>query len=105
MPRKSPKTREITNTIASERIATLLNAAETAMVSGDTSLSLRYSLMARKIQSHYRIRPSLRAKICRKCGVLLLPGYTSSIRLSAKNRYIVVKCLVCGTELHKLYKK
>jgi RNase P subunit RPR2 len=105
MPRKSPKAKEIINSIALERMQRLLSLSEEALKSGDTKLSLRYSKLAKKIQAHYRVRPSLRYKVCKKCGTLLLPGITSSTRLSSKGHFIVVKCLVCGTELHKVYNK
>ncbi|MCL5680221.1 MAG: hypothetical protein M1465_02690 [Candidatus Marsarchaeota archaeon] len=105
MPRQSPKAKEIAGRIARDRVQKLLVLSENALESGDMELSLRYSTLASKIQSHFRVRPSLRNKVCKKCGVFLLSGVTSSTRLASGGHFIAVKCLVCGTELHKVYKK
>lgn len=105
MPRRNPKAKELTQTIAKQRMLKLISFSESAIRDGNLELSRRYSLMASRIQSHYRIRPSLRNKVCKQCKTLLVPGVTASVRLSSKNRYIVLKCLLCGKESHKVYKK
>jgi RNase P subunit RPR2 len=105
MPRQSPKTKDLSRAIARKRVAGLLSLSEKALMEGDEKLSRRYAALASNIQSHYRIRPSLRFRVCKGCGSILVPGITSSTRLSSSNKYVVVKCLVCGKELHKVYKK
>lgn len=105
MPRQSSKTKDLSRIIAKKRIAGLLSLSEKALRDGNAELSRRYAALASKIQSHYRIRPSLRYKTCKACGSILVPGITSSTRLSSSHGYIVVKCAVCGKELHKVYKK
>ncbi len=105
MPGVSTRNKELLKAIAKRRIEILIALSEKALKQGDQKLSKRYASLASKIQSHYRVKPSLRYIVCKGCGALLVPGITSSIRLSSKNRYIVVKCLLCGKELHKVYKK
>jgi RNase P subunit RPR2 len=104
MPRQTPKTKDLSRAIARKRVAGLLSLSEKSLREGDTKLSMRYASLASKMQSHYRIRPSLRYRVCKGCGSILVQGITSSTRLSS-GKYIVVKCLVCGKELHKVYKK
>ena len=105
MPRQSPKTKDLSRAIATKRVAGLLSLSEKALMAGNEELSRRYAMLASKMQSHYRIRPSLRYRVCKNCGSILVPGITSSARLSSSHGYIVIKCKVCGTELHKVYKK
>jgi RNase P subunit RPR2 len=105
MPRQSPKTKDLARAIAMKRVAGLISLSEKALRDGNQALSRRYAELASKIQSHYRIRPSLRYRVCKNCGSILVPGITSSTRLSSSRGYMVVKCMVCGTELHKVYKK
>ncbi len=105
MPYRSNKIKEISRAIAKERIGRLLRLSNAELNKGDMELSRRYSRLALKMQEHYKVRPSLKYKVCKRCGTMLVAGITSSTRLSSRYGYIVIKCTSCGAEMHKVYKK
>jgi ribonuclease P protein subunit RPR2 len=85
--------------IARERIEILFKLAE-EWVDSHPERSRRCIELARKIGLRYNIRfpKELKRKFCKNCNTLLIPGKTSSIRVSKKN--LIVKCLNCN----KIYK-
>jgi ribonuclease P protein subunit RPR2 len=85
--------------IAKERIEILFSLAEKEF-NLHPERSRRYIELARKIGLRYNIRftKELKRKFCKNCNTLLIPGKTSSIRISKK--ILIVKCLKCN----KIYK-
>ncbi len=104
--RSTPKTKALVSKIARERIETLFMLARSAIADGDIALSRKYISYAVKIREHYNIRLGAQKYLfCKKCKTLLVPGITSSTRLVSSNNIILVKCLNCGAEMRKVYKK
>jgi ribonuclease P protein subunit RPR2 len=85
--------------IAEERIQILYRLAKEAHKT-DPKLSTRYARLIGQISRHYKIRleKSIRRGICRKCGSVLIPGSTLSVRLVSSNKSILYKCMNCGNE-------
>lgn len=85
--------------IARERISILFNLAEKEF-DLHPERSKRYIELARKIGLRYNIRfpKELKRKFCKNCNTLLIPGKSSSLRISKKT--LIVKCLKCN----KIYK-
>jgi ribonuclease P protein subunit RPR2 len=82
--------------IASERMAILFEEAERAARRGETEQSDRCVSLARSIGMRYNVRlpPTLRRRVCRKCGALLVPGRNLQVRL--RRGMTVRTCLRCG---------
>ena len=93
------KKSSVVKRIATERIAILHKLALEAQDS-DPELAKKYVKIMQGISSHYRIKldKGTRNSICKKCGVLLLPGKTLSVRLASSKRQILYKCMRCGFE-------
>lgn len=84
--------------LAEESIRKLLDLAF-EMFHKDRELSDRYVELAFKIsmKTGVRIPKDYRFFICRKCKVLLIPGYNCRVRLQPRREpHIVVTCLECG---------
>jgi RNase P subunit RPR2 len=45
----------------------------------------------------------MKERICKKCGVALVPGVSARVRLSSHNSYVAYICTYCGAERHKRY--
>ncbi|MCL4372344.1 ribonuclease P Rpr2/Rpp21/SNM1 subunit [Candidatus Marsarchaeota archaeon] len=102
--RKSQKSKEVISSVAIERIALLLSYAKAALLGGNENLSRRYVSIAMRITRHYNIRIKERKKeFCKRCLLPMVPGVSSSIRLSSTSDFIVVKCTSCGSERHIFY--
>jgi len=58
----------------------------------------RYADLARKTAQKYKVRlPDVyRRRICRKCGALLIPGKTLTVRVSSRTRTVIYVCRRCG---------
>ncbi|MEM5802199.1 MAG: hypothetical protein QXQ18_02325 [Candidatus Aenigmatarchaeota archaeon] len=81
--------------IARERIKILFDLAKKELKE-HPERSRRYIELMRKIALRYNIRlKKLKRKFCKNCNTLLVPGYTSQVRLESKNKMIRVKCLNC----------
>ncbi len=103
------KNSDLTNRIASQRMAMLLSFAESRMKEkGDSSrrLARRYVELAKRISSHYQIAipKEFRSRICRNCGNILIPGLNCGVRMSSSHGYMAYVC-ECGEERHIFYKK
>lgn len=85
--------------IAKERILILYTLANEEY-RNDPDLSARYLGLIKQISRHYKIKldKNIKRHICSKCGALLVPGKSLSIKLASSKRSIIYKCLDCGTE-------
>jgi ribonuclease P protein subunit RPR2 len=81
--------------IARERIKILFDLAKKSLEKYPER-SRRYVELLRKIGLKYNVRLSknIKRSICKNCNQLLIPGKTSTVRLSKKT--VIVKCLECG---------
>jgi len=93
MRRKNKK--EWIREMAHQRIRLLFELAEESFEKAPL-LSNRYVLLAKKISMRHRIRMprALKRRICKKCGVFLVPGSNSRIRI--RDDRVVTTCLECG---------
>ena len=91
------KARAEVATVASERIHILLNLAQ-EMALKDESLSRRYVALARKISQRTKVKipREMKKYLCKSCGIALIPGQNTKIRLHARRTGIVITCLSCG---------
>jgi len=91
------KNYDIVESIARERIALLERLIEKT---GDEKLAMRYSKLLKRISTHYKIRlpRPLKARFCRGCGQLLVPGKNCKIRLVSSGRYVLYACASCKNE-------
>ncbi|MDI6806784.1 MAG: ribonuclease P protein component 4 [Candidatus Aenigmarchaeota archaeon] len=81
--------------IAKERIVILFDLAEKEFEK-HPERSKRYVELARKIglRCNVRFPQQLKRKFCKSCNSLLIPGKSSSVRISRKA--LIVKCLGCN---------
>lgn len=91
----------IVRDIAAERIKILYALAKEAYKT-DPELSAKYIKHIKKISKHYKISLSadFKKNVCKKCDAILIPGKSSSIRIASVKKYVVIKCLNCGSEMH-----
>ncbi|TAL47240.1 ribonuclease P [archaeon] len=91
--------------IAQERIDILFDLAKKELRK-HPERSKRYVQLARKIGLRYNIRFSKeeKRKFCKSCNTLLVPGYTSEVRLDKKTHAMSIKCLECNTIYRYPYK-
>ena len=96
MKRKISRKPEWQRRIAKERIKILLDLAEKE-VKKNLERSRRYVELARIIGKRYNVRltKEQKAKFCKKCNTILIPGYTMKTWLDPKTKTKVVKCLNC----------
>jgi ribonuclease P protein subunit RPR2 len=82
--------------IAKERIQILFDLAEKEFKK-HPERSKRYVELARKIGLRYNIRfpKELKRKFCKNCNSLLIPGYSSQVRIKSEKKVLEVKCLNC----------
>jgi|GEM_PF-925544 len=82
--------------IARERMDLLMDQATKAMHAGDITRANRYAGLARSIGMRYNVRMRLdhRQLVCRKCGALMIPSKTSTVRIVRGRR--ISRCLKCG---------
>jgi RNase P subunit RPR2 len=93
--RKGRRTKDMVG-IARERMDLLMDQAMKALRSNDITKANRYAGLARSIGMRYNVRMRLehRQMVCRKCGALLVPSKTSSVRIVRGRR--ISHCLKCG---------
>ena len=91
--------------IAKERIEILLGLA-TKEFRKKPEQARRYVELARKISLRYNIRmeKGQKGKFCKKCNTLLLPGFTSSVRLDSTRKLVIIRCKNCGAIYRQSYK-
>lgn len=92
--------------IAKERIEILFKLAEEEFKK-HPERSRRYIQLARKIGLRYNIRlsKSLKRKFCKKCNSLLIPGFSSEVKIKSREKVVEVKCLNCGNVKRYPYSK
>lgn len=90
----------IVKKIAAKRIEILYALAKEEHGT-DPKLSLQYAKLIKQISRHYKIRlnKEIKRHICKKCGVVLVPGNNLSVKLVSSKRSVFYKCLNCGTEI------
>lgn len=85
--------------MAYQRILRLLSFAE-KIYRKEPELADRYGQLALKLSRKARLHypDILKAKVCRKCGALMVPGETQRVRIrrKGKTKLIIVTCLKCG---------
>lgn len=103
--RRRKKKPEWQTNIARERIDILFKQAEREFRK-HPDRSRRYVELARKIGTRYNIRLTANRKrmFCKACNTLLKPGVTSQVRLDARKKTKVIKCLKCNKIYRHLYK-
>jgi len=92
--------------IAKERIRILFELAEKEF-KAHPERSRRYIQLARKIGLRYNVRLSkeLKRKFCKNCNSLLIPGFSSRVRIKSKEKIVEVECLNCGKIYRYPYSK
>ncbi|MDE1851420.1 MAG: ribonuclease P [Candidatus Micrarchaeota archaeon] len=97
-----PKNSKLVERIARERIERLFELS-TEMFNENSAesrkLGRRYVKLMLLIGSHYKVKIGKRISdsICKRCGNLLIPGITCTVRISAKEGYALYRC-ECGHE-------
>jgi len=96
--RRGYKVRAAVRTIARERIEILLQQAR-EMLDKNPGLSKRYVELAWKISTRTKVRiPSSEKRfLCKRCGIILIPGRNARVRVLPGNPRVVITCLSCGT--------
>jgi len=79
--------------IAKERMGILLNLSFREASEGNTERSRRYVHIARRIGMKTKISMPKEILYCKKCGIALVPGKTSRVRL--KGHKVTTRCLEC----------
>lgn len=90
--------------IAEMRIGILYDLAKEAYAH-DPELSRGYVRIIKQISRHYKITlpHEIKRGICKKCGSVLIPGTSASVRLVSSRHYSAYRCLGCGHEAHVHY--
>jgi len=85
--------------LALQRIKRLVRFAEQVR-SVEPELANRYGELALAIARKAQLRypDFLKARVCRRCGAWLVPGFSARVRLRRRGemKYIAVTCLRCG---------
>jgi ribonuclease P protein subunit RPR2 len=91
--------------VAEARIGILYDLAKKTYAS-DPELSRSYTRMIKQISRHYKITlpHDIKRGICKKCGSVLIPGTSASVRLVSSKGYAAYRCVECGCETHVHYK-
>lgn len=87
-----------------ERISILLSLAEKEL-KPHPKRSRRYVSLARKLSRRYNVRlpRTEKMRFCKKCGMPLVAGITASVRLNAREGFILYHCR-CGNTTKVPYK-
>ncbi len=103
------KNQRILDEIAQERITRLLAAAKqrTLSMGRADELSAKYVKIAKGIKDHYGMRqmnPMLKEVLCKTCGMVMVSGLNSKVRLASANGHRVLTCSRCGTQKRFFYR-
>lgn len=95
MARKSRLKPRWVRELALKRIKKLLELAEREEKQARKN---RYADLARKTAQKYKVRlpKAYKRRICRKCGALLIPGKTLTVRVSSRTKTVIYVCKKCG---------
>jgi len=93
-----------------ERINFLFQSAYAVVTSSPKNINLArfYCATLLQIARHQvlRIDPHMKRRICKKCQVLLIPGFTATVRhRSKREKHAVVTCCECGSNKRFLSRK
>lgn len=82
--------------VARRRIETLYDLSFAMVQKDDLDMARRYTTLAKRIGMRYTVRIPREFKqfTCKECGVLLVPGRTSRVRVRGGKR--VMTCTICG---------
>ncbi|MHA1937236.1 MAG: ribonuclease P protein component 4 [Candidatus Thorarchaeota archaeon] len=97
MPRKRPRQSEATR-LARARIKLLWKQAS-EMTKIDPDGARQRMQMASRVAQKVRIKipQEIKRKICRRCGMILIPGKTCRVRMrSNRSKHLTVTCTDCG---------
>jgi ribonuclease P protein subunit RPR2 len=96
--------RGIVKKIATKRMEILYDLAKETYKT-DPALSIQYVKLIRQISRHYKIPldRDFKKNVCKKCNSVLLPGKSSQVRIVSSKKYVLIRCLNCGTEMHVHY--
>ncbi|CAK8690286.1 unnamed protein product [Clavelina lepadiformis] len=84
-----------------QRLNFLYQASYTALSMKPANHELaRYyaaTMKALALRNVVRLSPQIKRTICKKCGIILVPGVTCKVRnRSGRERFTMVHCLDCG---------
>jgi ribonuclease P protein subunit RPR2 len=105
MKRMRESRKGVEKAIARDRIRALYKLAEEAQMK-DRELAKYYVKLLKRISMHYKvsIEKSIKNRICKKCGSVLIPGKNVKVRLASANGCAVYKCDECGRETRIRYR-
>ena len=83
--------------VAMQRCSYLLNLAKQTWKK-DEKLAKRYVQLTKKIAMRHRLKLGRRS-FCKKCNTIFIPGETLKVRISAKQKAVLWKCLACDSVL------
>lgn len=92
-------TRDLAEDIARERIEILFGLAREC-AGTNPARSISYVRHLKKISVHSRVGlpKKISGSLCKKCGMVLVPGLTARVRIASSKRNVVYECLNCKSE-------
>lgn len=87
--------------LGEERIMKLLSLTEKALREGKPERAARYVELSRRISAKTQVPMPREFSICNRCGMLLMPGLNSRVRLN--NHMVCITCGTCGEIRRKPY--
>jgi len=80
--------------IGEERISILAGLSKEALADGNKERARRYVSLAVKIGRKTKAKIPVEFKYCKKCMIPLVPGVSSTVRLTGGK--VVTTCIECG---------
>lgn len=90
--------------IANERVEILFSMAEKCITT-EPELSASYVNILEHIVKHYHLRlnKNLKGRICKKCHVVLVPGFNCTVRIRSSSKLVAYTCSKCKSDMRILY--
>lgn len=97
-------TRSIEKEIARERMDVLF-ALAMECASADSTRARAYVRHLKRISEHSKVDMTkrMRDSICRKCGMVLIPGSTARVKIASSKRHVIYECASCKSPRHVHY--
>lgn len=109
MKRRSKRSKRRLRDLVWQRADILYNIASGEARRGNLEYASQLGQLIKQLArfTGVRLPRSLKRRLCKRCGLPLIPGATSTVRLRSQGRfsYIVVKCAKCGWIHRRPYKK
>ena len=80
--------------VARERIDILMRLAVSETKAGNKERARRYVFIARRIGMKTKVPMPADTRYCKHCGIPLVPGITSRVRL--RDGRVTIRCLECA---------